>query len=57
MAEITDTESDEYKALQQDLENNNELKKLITKEEDVIGKIQILATSIETQQGPKSEEY
>ena len=52
MAKITDTESDEYKALQQDLKNNNELKKLITKEEDVIGKM-ILASI--AQQGPKSE--
>jgi hypothetical protein len=52
MAKITDTESDEYKALQQDLENNNELKKLITKEEDLIGKM-ILASI--AQQGPKSE--
>ena len=52
MAKITDTESDEYKVLQQELNNNNELKKLITKEEDLIGKM-ILASI--AQQGPKSE--
>ena len=52
MAKITDTESDEYKVLQQELNNINELKKLITKEEDLIGKM-ILASI--AQQGPKSE--